>query len=175
MSAVARKIQYNTQVIPYNLNSITPTSIVFEEFTKSYSSTTENVIDSDIKKSYGCNSFIDVTANQVNDKWFSVEAKHWDDTHETWNLMDNKNWDEIGEDLTTSGEQLNSSSTALVFGYFKNIGSNPILLSNDGGSNYLFKISVGSALYFKASGINVNSIYAKSSTGTTSIEFMVAI
>ena len=89
--------------------------------------------------------------------------------------MDNKNWDEIGEDLTTSGEQLNSSSTALVFGYFKNIGSKPILLSNDGGSNYLFKISVGSALYFKASGINVNSIYAKSSTGTTSIEFMVAI
>jgi len=173
MSAVARRIQYNTQVIPYNLNSVTPTSIVFEEFTKSYGATTENVIDSDVKKSYGCSSFIDVTANQVDDKWYNV-SKNWDNAHETWNLITDKKW-ELGEGLTTSGEQLNTSSAALVFAYFKNAGSNAILLSNDSGSNYLFKLSVGNALYFKADSIAVNTIYAKSASGTSSLEYVLGI
>jgi len=135
MSAVARRIQYNTQVIPYNLNSVTPTSIVFEEFTKSYGATTENVIDSDVRKSYGCSSFIDITANQVNDKWSSV-SRNWEDltaSSQYWNLLVEAKWEDMSEELTTSGEQLNTSSTSLVFAYFKNLGSNTILLSNDGG------------------------------------------
>ena len=174
MSAVARRVQYNTQVIPYNLNSITPTSIVFEEFTKSYGATTENVIDSDIKKSYGCSSFIDITANQVNDNWTRTGTS-WNTSSSNWEALTTLNWEEVGEQLTTSGEQLNSSSTALVFAYFKNIGSNTILLSNDSGSNYLLKLSVGNALYFKADSIAVNTIYAKSASGTSEIEYVLGI
>ena len=61
------------------------------------------------------------------------------------------------------------------FAYFKNIGSNPILLSNDSGSNYLLKLSVGNALYFKADSIAVNTIYAKSASGTSEIEYVLGI
>ena len=165
MSAVARRIQYNTQVLPF----INDVALEEETITPSL-----KYVDSDIKKSYGCSSFIDITANQVNDSWFRVNTK-WLTANSNWETLTTLNWDEAGEDLTTSGEQLNTSSTALVFAYFKNIGSNTILLSNDGGSNYLFKLSVGNALYFKADGIAVNTIYAKSASGTSEIEYVLGI
>ena len=165
MSAVARRIQYNTQVLPF----INDVALEEETITPSL-----KYVDSDIKKSYGCSSFIDITANQVNDSWFRVDTK-WLTANSNWETLTTLNWDESGEDLTTSGERLNTSSTALVFAYFKNIGSNTILLSNDGGSNYLFKLSVGNALYFKADGIAVNTIYAKSASGTSAIEYVLGI
>ena len=174
MSAVARRVQYNTQVIPYNVNNITPTSIVFEEYTKTYTSTTEDVIDSAVKKSYGCSGFIDITANQVNDKWSRLDNP-WEDVVGKWTEAEN-NWESSSDEgLTTSGEQLNTSSSTLLFAYFKNVGSNAILLSNNSGSTYLFKLSVGNALYFKPTGIAVNTIYAKSASGTSSLEYILGI
>ena len=168
MSAIARRIQYNTQVLPF----INDVALEEETITPSL-----KYIDSDIKKSYGCSSFIDITANQVNDKWSSV-SRNWEDltaSSQYWNLLVEAKWEDMSEDLTTSGEQLNTSSTSLVFAYFKNLGSNTILLSNDSGSNYLFKLSAGNALYFKADGIAVNTIYAKSASGTSAIEYVLGI
>ena len=89
--------------------------------------------------------------------------------------MGNFNYIKSGEDLTASGERLNISTTALVFAYFKNIGSNTILLSNDTGSNYLLKLSPGNALYFKASNIPVSAIFAKSASGTSALEYVLGI
>ena len=165
MSAVARRIQYNTQVLPF----INDVALEEETITPSL-----KYVDSDIKKSYGCSSFIDITANQVNDNWTKT-GTIWNTSSSNWEALTTLDWDEVGEDLTTSGEQLNTSSTALVFAYFKNIGSNTILLSNDSGSNYLFKLSVGNALYFKADSIAVNTIYAKSASGTSEIEYVLGI
>ena len=59
--------------------------------------------------------------------------------------------------------------------YFKNIGSNTILLSNDTGSNYLFKLSPGNALYFKSSSIPLSAIFAKSASGTSALEYVLGI
>lgn len=165
MSAAARRIQYNTQVLPF----INDVALEEETITPKL-----KYVDSDIKKSYGCSSFIDITANQVNDSWFRIDTK-WKTANSNWETLTTLNWEESGEDLSTSGEQLNTSGTALVFAYFKNIGSNTILLSNDSGSNYLFKLSAGNALYFKADGIAVNTIYAKSASGTSALEYVLGI
>ena len=165
MSAAARRIQYNTQVLPF----INDVALEEETITPKL-----KYVDSDIKKSYGCSSFIDITANQVNDSWFRIDTK-WKTANSNWETLTTLNWEESGEDLTASGERLNTSSTELVFAYFKNIGSNTILLSNDSGSNYLFKLSAGNALYFKADGIAVNTIYAKSASGTSALEYVLGI
>ena len=165
MSAAARRIQYNTQVLPF----INDVALEEETITPKL-----KYVDSDIKKSYGCSSFIDITANQVNDNWTKTGAI-WNTSSSNWEALTTLNWEEVGENLTTSGEQLNTSGTALVFAYFKNIGSNTILLSNDSGSNYLFKLSAGNALYFKADGIAVNTIYAKSASGTSELEYVLGI
>ena len=165
MSAAARRIQYNTQVLPF----INDVALEEETITPKL-----KYVDSDIKKSYGCSSFIDITANQVNDSWFRIDTK-WKTANSNWETLTTLNWEESGEDLSISGEQLNTSGTALVFAYFKNIGSNTILLSNDSGSNYLFKLSAGNALYFKADGIAVNTIYAKSASGTSALEYVLGI
>lgn len=165
MSAAARRIQYNTQVLPF----INDVALEEETITPKL-----KYVDSDIKKSYGCSSFIDITANQVNDSWFRIDTE-WGTANSNWETLTTLNWEESGEDLTASGERLNTSSTALVFAYFKNIGSNTILLSNDTGSNYLFKLSPGNALYFKASNIPVSAIFAKSASGTSALEYVLGI
>jgi hypothetical protein len=173
MTAVARRIQYNTQVIPYNVNSITPTSIVFEEYTQTYASTNDDVIDSTIKKSYGCNNYLDVTANQVNSNWYGIDKK-WNTSYEEWETA-TKNWEDGGEALTNTGESLSSSSTVVKFAYFKNVGDNPILISNDGGNNYAFIIPTNAALYFHPNNKGGNTFYAKTSTGDSNLEFLLAI
>ena len=91
-----------------------------------------------------------------------------------WETLTTLNWDESGEDLTTSGERLNTSSTALVFAYFKNIGSNTILISLD-GSTYNLKLLPKNALYFKASSMPVSGIFAKSASGTSALEYVLGI
>jgi len=58
MSAAARRIQYNTQVLPF----INDVALEEETITPKL-----KYVNSDIKKSYGCSSFIDITANKVNE------------------------------------------------------------------------------------------------------------
>ena len=164
MSAVARRIQYNTQVLPF----INDVALEEETITPSL-----KYVDSDIKKSYGCSSFIDITANQVNDNWTKT-GTIWNTSSSNWEALTTLDWDEVGEDLTTSGERLNTSNTALVFAYFKNIGSNTILISLD-GSTYNLKLLPKNALYFKASSMPVSGIFAKSASGTSALEYVLGI
>ena len=77
MSAVARRIQYNTQVLPF----INDVALEEETITPKL-----KYVDSDIKKSYGCSSFIDITANQVNDSWFRIDTE-WGTANSNWETL----------------------------------------------------------------------------------------
>ncbi len=204
MSAVARRIQYSTQVVPYNLDSVayskptyssatvTPDSIIFEEYTQTFndktvytqSGTTSsaqnlNIVDNDIKKTYGCNSFLSVSANQGDDDaWYSAlsASKDWQDyddlTYEEFDGL-TKTWNSDYLVSTTS-TALISGSDSLLFFFAKNIGSVDILLSFGSDSFFPFKLTNGNALYFKANGILLNTMKAKVLSGVGRMSFLLA-
>ena len=110
MSAAARRIQYNTQVLPF----INDVALEEETITPKL-----KYVDSDIKKSYGCSSFIDITANQVNDNWTRTGTS-WNTSSSNWEALTTLNWEEVGEQLKAHEilQQASGDSLAGLFHKF---------------------------------------------------------
>jgi hypothetical protein len=78
--------------------------------------------------------------------------------------------------MTTTQSQLSTDSNDLQFCYIKNTGSNAIIISLDANSTYPLKLSAGASTMFRgySTNLKVNEVYVKTSSGTSTIEYLIA-
>tara|TARA_Y100001938_G_C8032172_1_gene401245 strand:- start:191 stop:730 length:540 start_codon:yes stop_codon:yes gene_type:complete len=106
----------------------------------------------------------------------SHDLSSWDDTDHNWNLF-GKTFDTITT-ISTSGVQLSEATDDIGFVSIKNTGSVNVKISleGDNASKYFIVIPAGALIGFPVnnSAIEANEVYAKTASGSTTIEYIVA-
>ena len=175
--ANARKILMKTSVFPLETGSHSAVPGVLEEENFTKAAQTLNVITSSIGKLGGNSINTDISANQTNN-WSSFVPNE----NMYWGLM-SQNWEESGAwegveyglTITTSQVQLSTDSADLKFLYVKNTGSNLVYISLDSNSTYPIFVSSGASTMFRGtSDLNRNEIYLKTTSGTSSVDYILA-
>ena len=100
----------------------------------------------------------------------------WENFDEVWNTTPST-WDgDSGLSISTTQVQLSTDSNDLQFCYIKNLGSNAAIISLDANSTYPLKLSAGASTMFRgySTNLKVNEVYVKTSSGTSTIEYLIA-
>jgi hypothetical protein len=162
----ARKLKFSSQVIATQL-------IELEETT-----TTRLEYQASPNKMLGGNGTVAINAHQGDD-WTSFNSKNstWSDQEETWTACLEAWSGEISINSSTP-YSVHAGTGDNLYTYIKNTGdTTTALVSLNGTSgNYYISIPPGAALSFRADGTNLenNEIYAKTASGTTTIEYLIA-
>ena len=121
--------------------------------------------------------------NSVNTDISSSQTGNWSSFVESENItwdLNAQNWEEAGAwsgdfGLTTSGVALSSDTADLKFLYIKNTGSNTVEISLDEGSSYLIKLSANASTMFRGtSDLDRDEVYVKTSSGTSTVDYILA-
>ena len=173
-----RRIIMKTSVLPtaQTVYAAVPGSL--EEYNISKSTYNKNTISTSIGRLGGNSKMTDITSNQWGDGWSSMFGKHqeWEDFDEVWNNTPST-WDgDSGLSISTTQVQLSTDSNDLQFCYIKNLGSNAAIISLDANSTYPLKLSAGASTMFRgySTNLKVNEVYVKTSSGTSTIEYLIA-
>jgi len=164
----ARKIIFSTYVIPTYSIQMEETSVTKTEFQTSPAGT------------LGGKGSASITATQWGDGWvsFSHQGAYWEDQSDDWELQGETWTGELSITTTPTNQNLTDDTSALKFLYIKNTGlsaSAVVSLTGVGGDYFIFIPSQGS-VHLRGDGTNLNchEVFVKSSTGTTTIEFIIA-
>ena len=117
-------------------------------------------------------------AQTARGEWTSVshDLSSWDNTDHNWNLFA-KTFDTITT-ISTSGVQLSEATDDIGFVSIKNTGSVDVKISLEGDSvsKYFIVVPAGALIGFPVnnSAIEANEVYAKTASGSTTIEYLVA-
>ena len=177
-----RRIIMKTSVLPTATTSYAavPGSLEEENLTKA--AYNKNVISS-AGRLGGTSKMTDISSTQWSDSWSSMMSGYvyWEDLSDSTDVSGNR-WEDVEEPwngilgLTTSGVALADDSSDLQFCYIKNTGSNAIIISLDANSTYPLKLSANASTMFRgySTNLKVNEVYVKTSSGTSTIEYLIA-
>jgi len=167
-----RRIPFSTFVVATKLVEMEETAIKHREF-----------IDSP-GKTLGGKGIAPLAAVQWGDAWsFGVHPllRVWEEFTVNWeDVLIYPNAYESIYTVTTTGSdhQLTSDSNDLAFLYIKNTGdtNNCLVSLNGSGGNYYIIIPPNGSVHLRGDGttLECNEVYVKSSSSTTTIEFLIA-
>ena len=173
-----RRIIMKTSVLPTAQTSYAAVPGSLEEYNISKSTYNKNTISTSIGRLGGNSKMTDITSNQWGDAWTSMTGIHqeWEDFDE-WNTT-SSTWDTGDGDvaMSTTQVQLSTDSNDLQFCYIKNTVSNVVIISLDANSTYPLKLSANASTMFRgySTNLKVNEVYVKTSSGTSTIEYLIA-
>jgi len=161
----ARKIIFSSYVIPTKSVEMEETSIRKKSFMASPG------------KTLGGKGSVDINSTQWGDGWisFSNSQSGWEDQSDVWELQ-GETWSGLLQ-LDTNAVDLTDDSSDLAFLYIKNTGSNSVLVSLNGSSgDFFLKIPDNGSINLRGDGtdLHCNDVHVKSSSGTTTIEYVIA-
>ena len=178
-----RRIIMKTSVLPTATTAYAAVPGSLEEYNISKSTYNKNTISTSIGRLGGNSKMTDISSTQWSDSWSSMMAGYvyWEDLSDSTDVSGNR-WEDVEEPwngilgLTTSGVALADDSSDLQFCYIKNTGSNAIIISLDGNSTYPLKLSSNASTMFRgySTNLKVNEVYVKTSSGTSTIEYLIA-
>ena len=118
----------------------------------------------------------DISASQTGG-WSSFLPDH--DGSLVWESI-TQSFDEAGAwtgtfDLTTSAVALSTDTADLKFLYVKNTGSNTVEISLDTGSSFPIKLSANASTMLRGtSDLDRDEVYVKTSSGTSTVDYILA-
>ena len=173
-----RRVIMKTSVLPTAQTSYAAVPGSLEEYNITKSAYNKNTISTSIGRLGGNSKMTDITSNQWGDGWSSMisDTATWDLHTSNWESTGSDTWDNSDVPMTTTQSQLSTDSNDLQFCYIKNTGSNAVLISLDANSTYPLKLSANASTMFRgySTNLKVNEIYAKTSSGTSTIEYLIA-
>jgi len=177
-----RRIIMKTSVLPTARTSYAAVPGSLEEKNITKAAYNKNVISS-AGRLGGTSKMTDISSTQWSDSWSSMMSGYvyWEDLSDSTDVSGNR-WEDVEEPwngilgLTTSGVALADDSSDLQFCYIKNTGSNAIIISLDANSTYPLKLSANASTMFRgySTNLKVNEVYVKTSSGTSTIEYLIA-
>jgi len=168
-----RRIIMKTSVLPTATTAYAAVPGSLEEYNISKSTYNKNTISTSIGRLGGNSKMTDITSNQWGDAWTSFPM-NWETAGDVWETV-GISW--TGETpMTTTQYRLSTDSNDLQFCYIKNTGSNAVIISLDANSTYPLKLSAGASTMFRgySTNLKVNEVYVKTSSGTSTIEYLIA-
>jgi hypothetical protein len=177
-----RRVIMKTSVLPNARTSYSAVPGSLEEKNITKAAYNKNVISS-AGRLGGTSKMTDISSTQWSDSWSSMMSGYvyWEDLSDSTDVSGNR-WEDVEEPwngilgLTTSGVALADDSSDLQFCYIKNTGSNAIIISLDANSTYPLKLSANASTMFRgySTNLKVNEVYVKTSSGTSTIEYLIA-
>ena len=177
-----RRVIMKTSVLPNARTSYSAVPGSLEEKNLTKAAYNKNVISS-AGRLGGTSKMTDISSTQWSDSWSSMMSGYvyWEDLSDSTDVSGNR-WEDVEEPwngilgLTTSGVALADDSSDLQFCYIKNTGSNAIIISLDANSTYPLKLSANASTMFRgySTNLKVNEVYVKTSSGTSTIEYLIA-
>jgi hypothetical protein len=164
----ARRIIFSTYVVPTFSIEREETSVTSTEFQTSPAGT------------LGGKGSASIDATQWGDGWvsFSHHKGYWEDQGDVWELQGETWSGELSITTTATHQDLTDDGSDLGFLYIKNTGTdNNCLVSLNGVSgNYYIIIPPNGSVHLRggSTSFNCNSVFVKSNTDTTTIEFIIA-
>ena len=160
----ARKVIFSTYVVPTFSITMEEESVTKTEFQTSPAGT------------LGGKGSASITAGQWGDGWvsFAHQGAYWEDQSDDWDLQ-GETWS--GElSIGTGGTDLTDDTSPCKFLYIKNTGSYATKVALDGGTNYYIFIPSGGSICLRGDGTQLlcSEVFVKSSTSTTTIEYIIA-
>ena len=178
-----RRVIMRTSVLPTARTAYAAVPGSLEEYDISKATYNKNAVSSSIGRLGGNSTLTDIAATQWSDSWTSMmsEFAYWETLTDSTDVSGNR-WEDVEEPwngilgLTTSGVALADDSSDLQFCYIKNTGSNAIIISLDANSTYPLKLSANASTMFRgySTNLKVNEVYVKTSSGTSTIEYLIA-
>ena len=172
-----RRIIMKTSVLPTATTAYAAVPGSLEEYNLTKATYNKNTISTSIGRLGGNSKMTDITSNQWGDGWSSMisERATWELNTSNWEATSTDTWDGIFT-MTTTQSQLSTDSNDLQFCYIKNTGSNAVIISLDANSTYPLKLSAGASTMFRgySTNLKVNEVYVKTSSGTSTIEYLIA-
>ena len=174
-----RRVIWGTHVIPQVSYSTTSTEVTREEGTTAgRASYTDYKLDTTIAKRFGGKGSVDITEDQGTDFWTSMTSigQIWNFLDETWNGTAST-WDTgIGEvSVDDSLSVIRSGSTAIKFLYIKNLGTVECKLALEGDEPDILIPGGASVSMRTTSTVTCATVKVATASGTTTIEFIIAI
>ena len=180
--ATDRRIIMKTSVLPTARTSYAAVPGSLEEKNLTKAAYNKNVISSSGRLG-GTSKMTDITSSQWGDGWSSMFAPYitWEDLSDATDVTGNR-WEDTYDrwdgdaGITTTAIQLASDSSDLKFCYIKNLGSNTVKISLDSDSSYPLQLSSGASTMFRgySTNLKINEVYVKTSSGTSTIEYLIA-
>jgi len=177
-----RRVIMKTSVLPNARTSYSAVPGSLEEKNITKAAYNKNVISS-AGRLGGTSKMTDISSTQWSDSWSSMMSGYvyWEDLSDSTDVSGNR-WEDVEEPwngilgLTTSGVALADDSSDLQFCYIKNTGSNAVIISLDANSTYPLKLSANASTMFRgySTNLKVNEVYVKTSSGTSTIEYLIA-
>jgi len=180
--ATDRRIIMKTSVLPTARTSYAAVPGSLEEKNLTKAAYNKNVISS-AGRLGGTSKMTDISSTQWSDSWSSMMAGYvyWEDLSDSTDVSGNR-WEDVEEPwdgifgLSTSGVPLADDTSDLQFCYIKNLGSNTVKISLDSDSSYPLKLSANASTMFRgySTNLKINEVYVKTSSGTSTIEYLIA-
>ena len=177
-----RRIIMKTSVLPTARTSYAAVPGSLEEKNLTKAAYNKNVISS-AGRLGGTSKMTDISSTQWSDSWSSMMAGYvyWEDLSDSTDVSGNR-WEDVEEPwdgifgLSTSGVPLADDTSDLQFCYIKNLGSNTVKISLDSDSSYPLKLSANASTMFRgySTNLKINEVYVKTSSGTSTIEYLIA-
>tara|TARA_R100001480_G_scaffold58709_1_gene71709 strand:+ start:178 stop:726 length:549 start_codon:yes stop_codon:yes gene_type:complete len=177
-----RRIIMKTSVLPTARTSYAAVPGSLEEKNITKAAYNKNVISS-AGRLGGTSKMTDISSTQWSDSWSSMMAGYvyWEDLSDSTDVSGNR-WEDVEEPwdgifgLSTSGVPLADDTSDLQFCYIKNLGSNTVKISLDSDSSYPLKLSANASTMFRgySTNLKINEVYVKTSSGTSTIEYLIA-
>ncbi len=177
-----RRIIMKTSVLPTARTSYAAVPGSLEEKNITKAAYNKNVISS-AGRLGGTSKMTDISSTQWSDSWSSMMAGYvyWEDLSDGTDVSGNR-WEDVEEPwdgifgLSTSGVPLADDTSDLQFCYIKNLGSNTVKISLDSDSSYPLKLSANASTMFRgySTNLKINEVYVKTSSGTSTIEYLIA-
>ena len=164
----ARRVIFSTYVVPTFSIKMEEESVTKTEFQTSPAGT------------LGGKGSASIDATQWGDGWvsFSHQGAYWEDQSDVWELQGETWSGELSITTTATHQDLTDDGSDLGFLYIKNTGAdNNCLVSLNGVSgNYYIIIPPNGSVHLRggSTSFNCNSVFVKSNTSTTTIEFIIA-
>ena len=121
-----------------------------------------------------------INKDQWGDGWssFSHAQAYWEDQSDVWELQGETWSGELSITTTATHQDLTDDGSDLGFLYIKNTGAdNNCLVSLNGSSgNFYIIVPPNGSVHLRggSTSFNCNSVFVKSDTSTTTIEFIIA-
>ena len=169
----ARRIIFSSYVVPTTAVAAEELSVHHTEFLGSTSNDTLN-------KTLGGKGSASIDVAQWGDGWvsFSHQGGYWEDQSDVWELQGETWSGELSITTTATHQDLTDDGSDLGFLYIKNTGTdNNCLVSLNGvGGNYYIIIPPNGSVHLRggSTSFDCSSVFVKSNTGTTTIEFIIA-
>ena len=170
--ATDRRVIMRTSVLPTQTGTL-----------EEYTAKTSRMVSTQGGRLGGTSKLTDITATQWSDSWTSMmsEFAYWETLTDSTDISGNR-WEDVEEpwdgilSLSTSGVPLADDTSDLQFCYIKNLGSNTVKISLDTDSTYPLKLSGGASTMFRgySTNLKINEVYVKTSSGTSTIEYLIA-